>query len=108
MPRWRRYIELVAGATLGATAVGGSRVGSGFTRKPNRLDARIEPGRSGNAHPNPCPYDTFVTGGTPIRDVHAPDSLARWRAVSLGRRWVTLRWPRAQINAPRQAPVAAA
>lgn len=24
------------------------------------------PGRSGNAHPNICPYDTFATGSTPI------------------------------------------
>jgi len=30
------------------------------------LDARIVPGRSGNAHPNICPYDTFATGTTPI------------------------------------------
>jgi crotonobetainyl-CoA:carnitine CoA-transferase CaiB-like acyl-CoA transferase len=30
------------------------------------LDARIVPGRSGNAHPNICPYDTFATGSTPI------------------------------------------
>ena len=30
------------------------------------LDPRIVPGRSGNAHPNICPYDTFATGGTPI------------------------------------------
>ena len=30
------------------------------------LDPRIVPGRSGNAHPNICPYDTFATGSTPI------------------------------------------
>ena len=30
------------------------------------LDSRIVPGRSGNAHPNICPYDTFATGSTPI------------------------------------------
>jgi formyl-CoA transferase len=30
------------------------------------LDTRIVPGRSGNAHPNICPYDTFATGSTPI------------------------------------------
>lgn len=30
------------------------------------LDPRIVPGRSGNAHPNICPYDTFATGGAPI------------------------------------------
>jgi formyl-CoA transferase len=30
------------------------------------LDARIVPGRSGNAHPNICPYDTFATGSTPM------------------------------------------
>lgn len=29
------------------------------------LDGRI-PGRSGNAHPNICPYDTFATGSEPI------------------------------------------
>jgi crotonobetainyl-CoA:carnitine CoA-transferase CaiB-like acyl-CoA transferase len=33
----------------------------------NRLiDARIVPGRSGNADPNVCPDDTFATGSTPI------------------------------------------
>ena len=30
------------------------------------LDASRIPGRSGNAHPNIVPYDTFATGGTPI------------------------------------------
>jgi formyl-CoA transferase len=30
------------------------------------LDASRIPGRSGNAHPNICPYDTFATGTTPI------------------------------------------
>ena len=30
------------------------------------LDPSRVPGRSGNAHPNICPYDTFATGGTPI------------------------------------------
>lgn len=30
------------------------------------LDPSIVPGRSGNAHPNICPYDTFATGTTPI------------------------------------------
>jgi formyl-CoA transferase len=30
------------------------------------LDARIVPGRSSNAHPNICLYDTFATGSTPI------------------------------------------
>ncbi len=30
------------------------------------LDPRIVPGRSGNAHPNICPYDTFATATTPI------------------------------------------
>jgi crotonobetainyl-CoA:carnitine CoA-transferase CaiB-like acyl-CoA transferase len=29
------------------------------------LDGRV-PGRSGNAHPNICPYDTFATGSAPI------------------------------------------
>jgi len=30
------------------------------------LDPGRTPGRSGNAHPNIVPYDTFATGGTPI------------------------------------------
>jgi crotonobetainyl-CoA:carnitine CoA-transferase CaiB-like acyl-CoA transferase len=30
------------------------------------LDASRIPGRSGNARPNICPYDTFATGTTPI------------------------------------------
>jgi crotonobetainyl-CoA:carnitine CoA-transferase CaiB-like acyl-CoA transferase len=30
------------------------------------LDNNIVPGRSGNAHPNIVPYDTFATGSTPI------------------------------------------
>ena len=75
------------------------------------LDARICRGRSGNAHPNICPYDTFATGGTPIflavgndgQFAKLCEGIGAPRAVERS----ALRQQRAAQRAPRRTQVAA-